>query len=68
MDSLENRNREAGERGARISSGGSAPDRTAPDRTLEIPMRLLGRTVKQTRSALASMAPGQVLAVRTDDP
>ena len=39
-----------------------------PDRTLEIPMRLLSRTVKQTRDALAQLATGQVLAVHTDDP
>ncbi len=41
---------------------------TVADRTLEIPMRLLSRTVKQTRDALAQMALGQVLAVHTDDP
>ena len=39
-----------------------------PDRTLEIPMRLLSRTVKQTRDGLAQLAVGQVLAVHTDDP
>ena len=41
---------------------------TTPSRTLEIPMRLLGRTVKQTRAAMALLKPGQVLAVRTNDP
>jgi hypothetical protein len=40
----------------------------AADRTLELPMRLLGRTVKRTAQALAAMPPGQVLAVHTDDP
>jgi hypothetical protein len=40
----------------------------APARTLELPMRLLGRTVKRTREALAALQPGQVLAVHTDDP
>ena len=39
-----------------------------PDRTLEIRMPWLGRTVRQTRDALAQLAPGQVLAVHTDDP
>lgn len=38
------------------------------DRTLELPMRLLGRTVKRTSDALTAMAPGEVLAVHTDDP
>ena len=39
-----------------------------PDRTLEIPMGLLSRTIKQTRDALAQLAQGQVLAIHTDDP
>jgi hypothetical protein len=40
----------------------------AADRTLELPMRLLGRTVKRTADALGAMQPGQVLALVTDDP
>lgn len=40
----------------------------AVERTLELPMRLLGRTVKRTRDALVALRPGQVLAVYTDDP
>ena len=40
----------------------------AADRTLELPMRFLGRTVKRTRDALSALQPGQVLAVVTDDP
>ena len=40
----------------------------APDRMLEIPLGLLSRTVKQTRDALAQLAPGQVLGVHTNDP
>ena len=39
-----------------------------PHSTLKIPMRLLGRTVKQTRDALNKLSPGQVLAVNTNDP
>ncbi len=31
-------------------------------------MRLLGRTVKRTRQALAGLPPGEVLAVHTNDP
>ncbi len=38
------------------------------DAVLELPMRLLGRTVKRTAQAMAALAPGQVLAVHTDDP
>ena len=40
----------------------------AADRTLEVPMKLLGRTVKRTSDAISAMQPGQVLAVVTDDP
>jgi hypothetical protein len=40
----------------------------AADRTLELPMKLLGRTVKRTAQAISALAPGQVLAVHTDDP
>ncbi|HKI97553.1 MAG TPA: hypothetical protein VKB51_03660 [bacterium] len=46
------------------SAGPPAP----PDRTLELPMKLLGRTVKRTSEALDALRPGQVLAVHTDDP
>jgi hypothetical protein len=38
------------------------------DRTLELPMSLLSRTVKRTARAISAMQPGQVLAVVTDDP
>lgn len=38
-----------------------------PDRTLHLPPALLGRTVAETRRALAGLAVGQVLAVVTDD-
>lgn len=40
----------------------------AADHWLEIPMALLGRTVKQTRMALGRVPPGEVLAVHTNDP
>ena len=46
-------------------ASGPAP---VPDRTLEISMPWLGRTIRQIRATLAQMAPGQVLAVHTDDP
>jgi len=49
----------------------TAPPGRAPfvaDRTIEVPMRLLGRTVKRTQQALATLGPGQVLAVHTNDP
>ena len=50
-------------------AAGLTPDaRYAPDHTLELPMRLLGRTVKRTGDALLALRPGQVLAVHTDDP
>ena len=56
-------------RAARATAGAPASSPAAvPDRTLEIPMWLLGRTVKQTRDALAQLAPGQVLAMHTNDP
>ena len=53
--------------GAPESAPASSPA-AVPDLTLEIPMRLLTRTVKQTRDALAQLALGQVLAVHTEDP
>ena len=47
----------------------STPVRALPaDAILEVPLRLLGRTVKRTRTALAALQPGQVLALHTDDP
>ena len=56
--------------GTERDAQGAGPTRAAfaPDRTLELPMRLLGRTVKRTRVALSALRPGQVLAVVTDDP
>lgn len=40
----------------------------AADRTLELPMTLISRTVKRTAQAINAMQPGQVLEVYTDDP
>ena len=58
------------EAGTERDAQGTGPTRTplVPDRTLELPMRLLGRTVKRTSAALSALRPGQVLAVVTDDP
>lgn len=39
-----------------------------PSAVLEIPMRLLGRTVNQTRLAMARLTPGAVLRLQTNDP
>ena len=52
---------------AQESAPASSPA-PVPDRTLEISMPWFGRTIRQTRAALAQLAPGQVLAVHTDDP
>jgi hypothetical protein len=38
------------------------------DRTLELPMTLISRTVKRTARAISELETGQILAVRTDDP
>ena len=40
----------------------------AADRTLELPMTLISRTVRRTAQAISALQPGQVLAVHTDDP
>ena len=56
------------QRDGEMAASDSETGGIVPHRTLEIPMRLLGRTVKQTRDALEALDSGQVLAVSTNDP